>query len=76
MGICQTQLTARKVTSTRQIAEACIHVECALERLKQFLILEGGVDLSLIHVIEEIFQVCTFLTNSQRPIANDISFVK
>ena len=32
----------------------------------------GGVDLSLIHVIEQLFQVCTWLTNFQTPIVKAV----
>ena len=32
----------------------------------------GGVDLSFIHIIEQLFQVCTWLTNFETPIVKAV----
>lgn len=74
LGSTRAQLSAEEVTSTRRIAEARIHVERAIERMKEFRILQGEVEVSLLHVVEQIFQVCAFLTNFQAPIANDVFY--
>ena len=68
----RTQLRAEEVTETRRIAEARIHVERAIERVKEFQILKSEVDVSLIHVLEQTFQVCAWLTNFQRPILQGV----
>ena len=68
------QLTAREVTSTRRIAEAIIHVERSIEHITEFLILQGEVDISIFHVLQQVFQVCSFLTNFQRPIVRDVVY--
>ena len=62
------------MTSTRRIAEARIHVERAIERMKEFQILQGEVEISLMHMVEQIFQAFAFLTNFQAPIANDVLY--
>ena len=72
VGAHRTQLHAREVTATRRIAESRIHVERAIARIKEFTILQGEVDVSLIHVIEQVFQVCAWLTNFQTPIVKAV----
>ena len=69
------QLRAEEVTATWRIAEARIHIKRAIERIKEFQLLQGNVDISLLHVIEQIFQTCTFLVNFQRPIVNDVVYL-
>ena len=49
-------LTAGEVTATRRIAEARVHVEKAIERLKEFEIL-CEVELASLHILEQVFQV-------------------
>ena len=72
VGAHRTQLHAREVTATRRIAESRIHVERAIARIKEFTILQGEVDVSLINVIEQVFQVCAWLTNFQTPIVKAV----
>ena len=55
------QLTAGEVTATRRIAEARVHVERAIERLKEFEILCGEVELASLHILEQVFQVRTYV---------------
>ena len=55
------QLTAGEVTATRCIAEACVHVERAMEQLKEFEILCGEVELASLHILEQVFQVRTYV---------------
>ena len=65
------QLTAAEVTETRRIARARIHVERAIQRIKTFQILKF-VPLSLLHVCEQIFKTCAYLTNFQKPIISEL----
>ena len=65
------QLTAAEVTQTRRIARARIHVKRAIQRIKLFRILKW-FPLSLLHVSEQIFKVCAFLMNYQKPVIADI----
>ena len=76
LGSKRSQLTAKEVTSTRRIAEARIHVERAIERIKEFKILCGDLDLGLLHVLEQVFQVCAYLTNFQKPIVKDVIYIE
>ena len=75
LGSEHAQLKASKVTQTRRIAEARIHVERAIQRIKEFRLLQGEVDISLLHVLQQAFQVCAFLTNFQKPIVKGVVHV-
>ena len=75
LGSERAQLRAGEVTRTRRIAEARIHVERAIQRIKEFRLLQGEVDISLLHVLQQVFQVCAFLTNFQKPIVKDVVYV-
>ena len=58
----RSQLSASEVTQTRRIARAQIHVERAILHIKLFAILKF-LPISLLHITEQIFKVCAFLTN-------------
>ena len=75
LGSHRTQLSAAEVTSSRRIAEARVHVERAIQRIKEFEILCGEVDLSMLHVLEQCFSVCSWLTNFQAPIVSDVVYL-
>ena len=62
---------SKEVTQTKQISRARIHVERAIQRIKLFKILKF-FPLSLLHVSEQMFKVCAYLTNFQCPIIADI----
>ena len=72
LGSERAQLTSSEVTKTRRIAEARIHVERAIERIKEFRIIDGEVDLTMVPVLQQTFQVCSFLTNFQKPIVSEV----
>ena len=76
LGSKRSQLTAEEVTSTRRIAEARTHVVHVIGRIKEFKILCGDLDLGLLHVLEQVFQVCAYLTNFQKPIVKDVIYIE
>ncbi|XP_006819862.1 uncharacterized protein LOC102808184 [Saccoglossus kowalevskii] len=57
------QLTAREVQDTMDIASVRIHVERAIGRIKNYHILDGVIPLTLAKVTNQIFTVCSYLTN-------------
>ena len=57
------QLSKKAVKSTRTIASIRIHVERAIERLKDFKILQGNFHLSMLPVADHILNVCAALCN-------------
>ena len=59
LGTKRAKLTAGGVTATRRIAEARVHVERAIELLKEFEILCGEVELASLHILEQVFLVRT-----------------
>ena len=56
-------LSRKQVTKTRRIASARIHVERAIERIKNFKMLQGVIPLTLKPVIDQIVVVCAALCN-------------
>lgn len=62
------QMTAEDVVRTQQIASVRIHVERAINKIKNFRIWEGVVPLSLVSVVNQMWTVCAFLCNTQDPL--------
>ena len=62
------QLTAEEVTETIHIASVRIHVERAIGRIKNYHILDGTLPLTLAHIADHIFSVCSYLTNFLSPL--------
>lgn len=62
------QLTADEVQQTVHIASVRIHVERAIGRIKNYHILDGTLPLSLAHITDQIFSVCSYLTNFLPPL--------
>lgn len=62
------QLTAKEVEETAKIASVRIHVERAIGRIKNYHILDGILPVSLSHVADQIFTVCSYLTNFMPPL--------
>ena len=61
LGTKRVQLTAGEVTATCRIAKARVHVKRAIERLKEFEILCGEVELASLHILKQAFQVRTYV---------------
>ena len=58
------QLDSRELVQTRRIASLRIHVERCMERIKNFHIFDGVMD-----VADQIFFVCAVLTNFLPPLS-------
>ena len=50
---------------SEKIAEARIHVERAMQRIKMYHILGNEFKLSMAHLADQVFTVCAFLVNFQ-----------
>ena len=59
----RSQLTPAESEETAQIAAVRIHVERAIGRIKNYHILNGVLPLSLCPLTNQIFTVCSLLTN-------------
>lgn len=66
------QLTVPQVNSTLSIAQARIHVERAIERLKRYKILDF-IPGHYVFFSSKIFQVCGALTNFMNPLIKEVS---
>ncbi|XP_069110323.1 uncharacterized protein [Argopecten irradians] len=65
------QMSQSDALLTKKIAAHRVHVERAIARIKRFKILSGRVQLSLLTVINQIWYVCSFLTNFFMPCIQD-----
>lgn len=62
------QLSRVATRSTRQIAQVRIHVERAIERLKEFKVFKGNIPLTLVPMTNHMLVVCGALCNLQKPL--------
>lgn len=65
------QLSPEDVVKTQVIAALRIHVERAINKIKNFHIWDRVTPLSLFPVINQMWAVCTFLCNVQDPIITE-----
>ena len=63
-----TLMSAEDVVPTQQIAGLRIHVERAINKIKNFLIWKGEIPLSLFSVLNQMWSVSAFLCNTQDPL--------
>lgn len=65
------QFTPDQVERTKVIARARIHVERAIQRIKEYRILDY-VPINLWDISSKIFQVCAALTNFHNPLIKEV----
>ena len=64
----KSQLSEKELIVTRRIASLRIHVERAMERIKNFHIFDKSIPVSLTDIADRIFFVCCILTNFRSPL--------
>lgn len=62
------QMSAEDVIATQEIASLRIHVERAINKVKNFQIFDGVIPLSLFGVVNQMWSVCAMLCNMQDPL--------
>ncbi|XP_020917026.1 uncharacterized protein LOC110254386 [Exaiptasia diaphana] len=62
------QMSGDDVVKTQQIASLRIHIERAINKIKNFHVWDSVVPLSLFGVVNQMWTVCAFLCNMQDPI--------
>ena len=62
------QLAPRATGGSRRISSVRIHVERAMERLKNFKILQGVIPLQLKNSLDQILTICAVLSNKEDPL--------
>ena len=62
------QMPAEDVVKTQEIASLRIHVERAINKIKNFHIWDGVVPLSLLGIVNQMWTICAHLCNVQDPI--------
>ena len=65
---CKDQLDPDEEDATRQIALVRIHVERAIEKIKNYKILKQIVPNSMAEDLNKIWKVCSILTNFKGPL--------
>ncbi|CAH1230754.1 THAP2 [Branchiostoma lanceolatum] len=64
----RSQFSKEEVEATQSIARVRIHVERAIRRVKEFHIFDSVLPLSLAGSVNQIWTVCTLLTNFRGPL--------
>ena len=62
------QFEEKVMVETRRIASLRIHVERDMKRIKESHIFDTPIPASLTHACDQIFTVCTALTNLMPPL--------
>ena len=65
------QMSPEDVVTTQQIARLRIHVERAINKIKNFHIWDRIIPISLFGVVNQLWAVCGFLCNVQEPIISE-----
>ena len=64
-------MTRTQFESSEHVAEARIHVERIIQRIRTFHILDTRGILSMRNILSEMFTCCAYLVNFQLPIVRD-----
>ena len=64
----KTQLSMPELIATRHIASLRIHVERAMERIKNFHVFDQSLPASFCDIAHRMFFVCCVLSNFQPPL--------
>ena len=65
------RFSRREIEETRRIAHLRIDVERAIERVKNFRILQGNMPITLSQQANDIWKICVQCSNLQPPLIND-----
>ena len=64
------QFSEKQLVVTHRIASLRIHVERAMERIKNFHIFDRSLPVQLTDIADRLFFVCCLLTNFQEPLCS------
>ncbi|XP_064479283.1 uncharacterized protein LOC135392506 [Ornithodoros turicata] len=66
------QFTPEEVQETQNIAALRIHVERRIQRIKGYHVFDRPIPISLVPLANQMWTICTILTNFQAPLLKDV----
>jgi len=70
----KSQMTAEECKKTKEIANLRIHVERAMNRIKEFKILKNILPINMLPLADDIVRTCASLCNLQSPLIKEKKF--
>ena len=67
----KSQMTAEECKKTKEIANLRIHVERAINRIKEFKILKNFLPINMLPLADDIVRTCASLYNLQSPLIKE-----
>ena len=64
----KSQMTAAECKKTKAVANLRIHVERAINRIKEFKILKNTLPINALPLADDIIKVCAAVCNIQAPL--------
>lgn len=64
-------LNQKEITKTKEVASLRIHVERAIERLKNYIILSQALDISLWPLLDQLLVVIAVMCNMEPPLLSE-----
>ena len=64
----KSQMTTKECQKTKEVANLRIHVERAINRLKESKVLKNTLPINMLPLADEIIRMCTALINFQPPL--------
>ena len=64
----KSQMTTAECSKTKEVANLRIHVERAINRLKEYKVLKNTLPINMLPLADEIIRACAALINFQPPL--------
>ena len=68
----KSQMTSGECKTAKEVANLRIHVERAINRLKEFKILKNTLSINMLPLVDDIIRTCASLCNIEPPLIKDL----